>query len=173
MYYDVYALSSKRDATTVENFLSHFCDRSLLEPVVDRWIHVSANEKYHTPEVDIPLHFIAELIAYAVANLNHAFNYYTDEGIRDNIDCVIIQFTYDGKVVFGISVGCTQDAGGDNIAQAIQVEAEIRQVTGAYKSYIAGEYPPARDEEQFDTDVAMWKELRDSFEQDHTGKVIS
>ena len=46
-----------------------------------------------------------------------------------------------------------------NFPRARLLEAEIRIVTEAYKSYISVEYPPANDEEEFYTDVAMWKDI--------------
>ncbi|MCR5889949.1 hypothetical protein LRS06_19665 [Hymenobacter sp. J193] len=172
MYYDIYGLSAGRDEDTVERFLAHFCDRTCIEPLVNKSLYVWQNDKYNTPEVFRPLHSIAELIAYAVANPNHLFNFYNHKGLRDDVFSTIIQFTNDGKVVFGISVWYDTDEGSDTYEDAYLVEAEIRQVTGAYKSCITVEYPPARDEEEFDEDVAMWKDMHDSFERDNPDLVI-
>lgn len=166
MFYDIYGLSTQRDAVTVERFLNHFCDRAQLEPLVDTWLQVWPNEKYQTPEVERPLHSIAELLAYAVANPSHAFVFYNQKGLRDDVTCMILQFTYDAKVVFGISIETNTVDGTDTYAQAITVEAEIRHITGATKSYIAAEYPPAQDEEEFDADITTWQNGRSRYRAD-------
>jgi hypothetical protein len=159
MFYDIYGLSKERNGPTIERFLSHFCDRNALDPLVNKWIQVADNEQYQVPEVELPLYSIADLIAYAVQNPTHCFVFYNQEALRPDVTCVFLKFTYDGKVVFGISIDETDSNLEDNFPHARTIEAEIIRLTGAYKGFIAIEEPPAKDEEQFDEDRAAWQGL--------------
>lgn len=151
---DIYCLSEERNTATIERFLAHFCQRPALDPLTDTWLQVRPHEKYPAvPEVEFLVHSVAEVINYAVRNPTHGFNFYTQVALRPDIRCIIIQFTYDAKVVFGISI-----VGGGS--RAFTIEDEIKQLTQAHKSFIATEYPPADDEEEFANDAAMWQGLR-------------
>ncbi|MDO7877108.1 hypothetical protein Q5H93_20350 [Hymenobacter sp. ASUV-10] len=153
MFYDIYGLSLERNSATVERFLARFCWRAGLEPLTDTFLQVWPREKYPTvPMVELDIHSIAELTDYAERNPTHGFNFYTQVALRSDIKTVIIKFTYDAKVVFGISI----TDWGDNYSQAHAIEKEIREITQAYKSYISLEYPPADDEEEFDEDMIVW-----------------
>ncbi|UOQ75117.1 hypothetical protein [Hymenobacter cellulosilyticus] len=157
MFYDIYGLSMGRDQSTVERFLRHFCYRDpIAEPLQDQWVQVWPSEKYHIPElIELPMTSIADMIAYAVRHPNHGFVFYNQFALRTNVKSAIVKFTYDGKVVFGISIS--------DAYQVLAIEAEIKHVTQAYKSYIAVEYPPACDEEEFDADVLMWQDSREDY----------
>jgi hypothetical protein len=163
MFYDIYGLSSERNAPTVERFLSQFCDRYALDPLSDTWLQVAASESYQVPEVELPVASIADLIDYAVQNPTHCFVFYNQQALRPDITCVFFKFTYDGKVVFGVSIEETGFNLEDNFPHALTIEAEIVRLTGAYKSFIAVEQPPAQDEAQFDVDSAVWQSTRDEF----------
>ncbi|RYE90192.1 MAG: hypothetical protein EOO37_03510 [Cytophagaceae bacterium] len=163
MLYDIYGLSLGRDEATIEGFLRHFCDRYSIEPLVDNWLQVRANEKYQIPEVELPLHSIAELIEYGINNPTHQFNFYNQTALRPDIHTVFLNFTYDSKVVFGISIYETTDYGEDNFPRACAIEEEIIHVTHSYKSFIAVEYPPADDEKEFDADILVWQNMRDEY----------
>jgi hypothetical protein len=161
MFYDVYGLSRKRDAATIERFLHHFCYRDQLEPLVDQWLQVWVKGTGFLDEVERPLTTVDELVTYAVQHPTHCFVWYQQFALRGDIKSVILKFTYDEQIVFGISLAEGQADGTDNFAWALQVEAAIRQLTEAHKHYIAVEYPPADDEQEFDVDVAMWRQIRD------------
>jgi hypothetical protein len=161
MFYDIYGLSRKRDAATIERFLQHFCYRDQVEPLVNQWLQVWVKGTGFLDEVERPLTTVDELITYAIQHPTHCFVWYQQLALRGGIKAVITKFTYDGQIVFGISLAEGQVNGVDNFAWALQIEAEIRQLTEAHKHYIAVEYPPAGDEQEFDTDVAMWQQIRD------------
>lgn len=160
LFYDIYGLSRERNGPTVERFLSHFCNRTALDPLSDKWLQVAANEHYQVPEVELPLQSIADLIAYAVQNPTHCFVFYNQEALRPDVTCVFLKFTYDGKVVFGVSIDETGSNLVDNFPHALTIEAEITRLTSAYKSFIAVEEPPAKDEEAFDAARAAWQGIR-------------
>ena len=103
-FFDIYCLSNGRNEATVERFLQYFCYREHLEPLPEMWIQVSPSEKYCVPKVELPLNSIAEMIDYAVRNPTHCFSFYSKNALRNDLKTVIIKFTYDGKVVFGISI---------------------------------------------------------------------
>jgi hypothetical protein len=161
MFYDIYGLSKERNELTIERFLSHFCDRNALDPLSNQWIQVADNEQYQVPEVELPLHSIADLIAYAVQNPTHCFVFYNQEALRPDVTCVFLKFTYDGKVVFGVSIDETGSNLEDNFPYTFTIESEIIRLTDAYKSFIAVEQPPAKDEAEFDADREAWQGLRE------------
>ena len=156
MFYDIYGLSMGRDESTIEAFLRHFCYRDHIEPLQDQWLQAWPKEQYHIPElIELPLTSIADMVAYAMRHPTHGFVFYNQVALRTSVKSAIVKFTYDGKVVFGVSIS--------NADQALTVEAEIKQVTQAYKSFIAVEYPPANDEEEFDADMLMWQDTREDY----------
>jgi hypothetical protein len=161
MFYDIYGLSQERNGPAIERFLSHFCDRNALDPLSDKWLQVAENEQYQVPEIELPLNSIADLIDYAVQNPTHCFVFYNQEALRPDVTCVFLKFTYDRKVIFGVSIEETGINLEDNFPHALTIEAEIIRITGAYKSFIAVEEPPAKDEEAFDADREAWQSIRD------------
>lgn len=161
MLYDIYCLSRGRDAATIERFLQHFCYRDQLEPLVNQWLQVWVKEQGFLAEVERPLLTIADLVDYATQHPTHCFVFYQQLALRAGVQSVILKFTYDAQVVMGVSLAEKQADGTDNFARALQIEADIRRLTGAPKSYIAVEYPPAADEHEFEKDIAMWQPLRD------------
>lgn len=163
-FYDIYGLSLRRDETTVERFLKHFCYRESIEPISEKWIQVQSSEKYQVSEVELPLNSIAEMLEYAICNPTHCFVFYNQVALKAEIKCIILKFTWDEKIVFGISIEEWTASGTDNYLQARIIEAEIKLITESYKSYISVEYPPASDEEEFNEDVVMWRNIGDNYE---------
>jgi hypothetical protein len=159
MFFDIYCLSTERNAPTVERFLGRFCERERLDPLHEVWLYVMPNEQYGVLEYhEFSPASVAEVITYAVAHPTHCFSFSSQAALRPGITTLHLQFTYDGKVVFGVSI---EEMDGYHQAQVIT--AEITHLTHAYKGYIAVEYPPACDEEEFDADVLMWQNIGEDY----------
>ena len=159
MFYDIYCLSRGRDAATIERFLQHFCQRAQVEPLVNQWLQVWTSDGRFLDEVECPLTTVAEVVAYATAHPTHSFVWYQQQAVRADLYSVLLKFTTDAQVVFGLCIAERQVDGSDNLPQAQQLAAELWHVTAAHNSYIAVEYPPASSETEFEADRAMWQML--------------
>src|SRR6218665_44889 len=164
-YYDIYGLSKKRDKETVEKFLSHFSYREKIENREGQEIAVYKNEKYKTEETWTSIHTLTEVINFGLENQNFGFAFYIGDNLKEGINHIILKFTFDGKVIFGISVeeNRIEDGGKliDNYDKALEIEKTIAQVTSSAKTSIQFEYPPADDEEGFDQDIEMWRNINE------------
>lgn len=161
MFYEIYGLSQGRDAATVERFLHHFCQREQLEPLVNQWLQVWTPDGRFLDEVERPLTSVAEVVSYATAHPTHGFVWYQLHAVRADLHSVLLRFTSDAQVVFGLCIAEQQPDGSDNLAQAQQLLTELRHVTAAHNGYIAVEYPPAATEAEFEADRAMWRMLNE------------
>ena len=76
-----------------------------------------------------------------------------------------MKFTFDGKVIFGISVEEKKiDDNGiliDNYDKALEVEKKIAELTNSTKTSIQFDYAPSDDEEEFDSDIEMWRNMNE------------
>ncbi len=161
MFYDIYCLSRGRDAPTIERFLQHFCQRKQLEPLVNQWLQVRTPEGRFLDEVERPLTTVAEVITYATAHPTHCFVWYQLHAVRADLHSVLLKFTTDAQLVCGLCVTAWDSREEDNLPQAKQLEAELRQVMGTPNSYIAVEYTPADSEAEFEADRVMWRILNE------------
>lgn len=155
MFFDIYCLSTERNELAVERFLCRFCERERLDPLPETWLYMMPSVKYQALEYHefLPAS-MAEVIASAVGHPTHCFEFSTRAALRPGITTLHLRFTYDGQVVFGVSI---EEMDGYHRAQALATE--ITHLTRAHKSYIAVEYPAACDEEGFDADVLMWQNI--------------
>ncbi|WP_101690182.1 hypothetical protein [Dysgonomonas massiliensis] len=163
-YYDIYGISQKRDKETIERFLDFFAEREMIENREDQEIYVMNNEKYGTKEVLISINTLSEVIEYGVNNQDSGFVFYIGDYLKD-VDHIILKFTYDRKIIFGISVEekiFRNNQLIDNYTKAKKVEDLILQLTSAYKTSIQFEFPPADDEEEFDESMEMWRNMNES-----------
>jgi hypothetical protein len=159
MFFDIYCLSTERNEPTVERFLRRFCEREQLDPLPETWLYVMPSEKYQVLEYhEFSPASVAEVIAYAVAHPTHSFGFSSHAALRPGITTLHVRFTYDAKVIFGVSM---EEMDGYHQAQAFA--AEITHLTHAHKSFTALEYPPACDEEEFDADVLMWQNISEDY----------
>jgi len=168
-FYDIYGLSKERTKKTIETFLDFYCHRTEIENFISQGIEISIykNDKYGVEEKFIPVHDLSEVIDYGLCHLNIGFAFYigTKSNYRKDIDCVILKFTYDGKLIFGISIEENRltDEGKliDNYDRALEIEKTIAELTHSTKTSIQFEYAPSDDEEEFDNDIEMWRNMND------------
>lgn len=162
-YYDIYALSKERNQQTIENFLAHFSYREKIEARENQEI---GGYSIVEPgkEISIPISTLTEVIDFGVAKPDHCFAFYISDHLKEGISNIILKFTADAKIIFGISVDeKTKDHNGhliNNYNYCIMIEKHIVLLTHATKTSIQFEYPPADNEEEFDQDIALWKNIR-------------
>jgi hypothetical protein len=164
-FYDIYGLSERRDIETTEIFLNHFCYRDKVEDRDKHEIGIFKNDKYGVDELIIQIKTLSEVIEYAVNNRKQCFVFYIGDYLKKNIGHIILKFTYDEKVIFGISIEekiLTENGQlVDNYEEALIIEKEISKLTNATKTSIQFEYPPSDTEEEFDSDIELWRSMND------------
>jgi hypothetical protein len=164
-YYDIYGLSRQRDKRTVEKFLNYFSIREKIENREGQEIVVYKNEKYKIGETLITISTLTEVIDFGLENKNFGFAFYIGDNLKKGINHIILKFTFDGKIIFGISVEEKKiEYNGnliDNYDKAIEVEKAIAELTNATKTSIQFEYAPSDDEEEFDSDIEIWRNMND------------
>lgn len=165
-YYDVYVLSESRDKRTVEKFLNQFCFRDKIENIEEQEIAVRKNEKYNVEETWIKIKTISEVINFGLKESNHGFVFYISDNLKEDISHIILKFTFDGKIIFGVSVEESRiDENGrlvDNYGRALNIERLISELTDARKTSIQFENAPSDDEEEFDKEIEVWKSMNES-----------
>lgn len=163
-YFDIYVLSDERNTEAIEKFLMRYCDRAANEMRDGgQEIAIYKSDKYGIAEQFIPIDTLTAVIRHGTQNLHHGFCFYISRHLKGVKD-VMLKFTYDGKMVFGVSIdtGLHDDYG--NYPYAKQLAGELKKITKGYKENITVEYAPADDEEEFDADVAMWQAMNDEFQ---------
>lgn len=164
-YYDIYGLSKERNKETVEKFLNYFAFRDKIEIRNGQEIAVYKNEKYKTEETCTPISTLTEVINFGIENQNIGFAFYISDNLKEGINHIILKFTFDGKIIFGISVEEKKRAENgnliDNYEKALAIEKTIAELTNATKTSIQFEYAPSDDEEEFDSDMELWRKMNE------------
>ena len=160
--YDIYSLSAERNKRNIEKFLSHFCDRAKIENREGQDILITGHKKYGIEETTIPVTSLSEVIDYGISHPNHGFVFYiSDHLLTKKIKGIILKFTYDGKIIFGVYIEVHEPLllgwRRNQIRLARRLEKEIGRLTNAVKTNILVEYAPADDEEEFVSDSAFAK----------------
>ena len=168
-FYDIYGLSKQRDKKTIKTFLNFYCHQKLNENYVGQGVEIAVyeNDKYKIEENYIPVDNLSEVIDYGLNHPNIGFAFYIGEkaNYKKDIESIILKFTFDGKIIFGISVEESRitDNGKliDNYDKAVEVEKAITVLTNSEKTSIQFEYAPADDEEEFDSGIEMWRNMNE------------
>jgi hypothetical protein len=162
-FYDIYGLSKQRNKETIETFLNYFSNRQNIENTEGQEIAVYKNEKYQTEETYTPANTLTEVISFGIENNNLGFAFYIGDNLKETINSIILKFTFDGKIIFGVSVEekshQTDGKLVDNYEKALEIEKIIAELTNSTKTSIQFEYAPSDDEEEFDNDTELWKNL--------------
>lgn len=164
-YYDIYGLSRQREKETIEKFLTYFSIRERIENREGQVISVFKNEKYKTEETYIAIRTLTEVIDFGLENRYVGFAFYIGDNLKEGIGHIILKFTFDGKIIFGISIeeNIIDDRGKliDNYDEALKVGRAIEELTNATKTFIKVEYAPSDDEDGFDRDIEVWRKLHE------------
>ena len=164
-YYDIYGLSKQRDKKTIETFLNYFANRDKNEDREGQEIAVYNNEKYNTEETWTAITTLTEVIDFGLENKNFGFAFYIGDNLKEGINHIILKFTFDSKIIFGISVeeNRISDNGKliDNYDKALEIEKSIAELTNSAKTSIQFEYAPSDDEVEFDSDIEIWRNMNE------------
>ncbi|MEA5257880.1 hypothetical protein VB264_08785 [Arcicella aquatica] len=163
-YYDIYGLSKQRDKVTVEKFLDYFSYRDKIENREEQEIFVYKNEQYDVEETWTSIRTLTEVIDYGLIHRNYGFAFYIGDYLKKEVSHIILKFTFDEKIIFGISIEEKLLKNGsliDNYDKAFEVEKLIIELTNATKTSIQVEYAPSDDEDEFDDDIELWKNMNE------------
>jgi hypothetical protein len=164
-FYDIYGLSRQRDKKTIEKFLNYFSEREKIENRAGQEIAVFKNEKYKIAETWTTINTLTEVIDFGLENKNFGFAFYIGDNLKQGVNHIILKFTYDAKIIFGISVEEKRIAENgeiiDNYDKALEIEKSISELTNAVKTSIQFEYAPSADEEEFDSDIEIWRSMNE------------
>lgn len=170
-YYDIYALSKARNKQNIEKFLARFAHRNQIENCENQEIWAFSLKD---PEKEVLIHALTltEVIHFGVENRDHCFAFYIGAHLKGGINHIILKFTADAKIIFGISIEEKRiESNGlltDNYDYAYKIEKQLAVLTQASKTSIQFEYPPADNEEEFDKDILLWKNIRAEINKDFT-----
>lgn len=67
-------------------------------------ITIFSNEKYNVKQEDIAIETATALIALGVKNTNKRFCTYFHDGLKPGIASLLLKFTYNNKIIYGVSV---------------------------------------------------------------------
>ena len=157
-YYDVYGISKHRDRKTIECFLSAFCHRGEVESQEGTVIGMLANEKYRVAEIELPVNTLTEVVDFGLQNSGYGFSFYIASGLI-NVKMVILKFTYDGLIIFGVSIEEMDDNWVDNLPKARELAVKIARLTQSYKTSIQFECGTADDAGEFEEDHQLFSHL--------------
>lgn len=164
-YYDIYGLSKQWDKKSIEKFLNHFSHRDKIENREGQEIAVYKNEKYSVEETWTPISTLTNVIDYGLAHEDHGFAFYISDNLKEGISHLILKFTYDRKVIFGVSIEENRIANNgeliDNYDKSLEAEKSIAELTNAAMTSIQFENAPSDDEEEFDKDIEVWKNMNE------------
>lgn len=144
-FYDIYGLSQKRDKETIEVFLNYFCYREKEENRSSGEGIFLENEEF------IPVNTLSQVIDYGIKNPNWVFAFYLNKYFK-NVESVILCFTNDNQIVFGVSVEVNRIENGqliDNADKCDQLAEAIAVLTSAHKTIMGVELPPPRSKRTF------------------------
>jgi hypothetical protein len=165
LHYDIYCLSENRNKKTIEEFLDYFSFRNKIENRDNQEISIIGNKEYNIKESWIPIRTISEVIDYGIENSNIGFAFYIGDNLKKGISHIILKFTFDKKMIFGI---CVQEERlvdnqqiTDNYKFALEVENTISKLTDSKKTSIQFENPPADDEVEFDESMEVWRKMNE------------
>ena len=153
-FYDIYGLSKKRDKETIDTFLDYFCYRQQIEDN-DKGTDIMT---YGHEECDIEderVMTLSQIIEYGLENPNRSLVFYLRKYSQyfKGVEDIIICFTSDNQLVFGVSV----DVSRVDIEEVInkvgiceQLTETIVRLTSAHKTIMGLELAPPSNERELD-----------------------
>lgn len=152
---DIYGLSDKRDKETIEIFLSEFAYRDKIEDRAGDIVTIFSNKKYNVNKEDISIETTTDLIDVGVKNSDKGFCAYFQSGLKPDITSLLLKFTYDNKIIYGVSVDESNKTGAMNVSEKLIKDFHVKDVS------IEFENPPADDEAEFYKNKEEWKDTLD------------
>lgn len=161
-FYDIYGFSRKRDSELIEKFLDKFAFRKSIETWEGCELEIFENEKYSVKEKKVSVNTLTEVIAYGINNPNHGFSFYLgSDGLKEDIKSLILKFTYDSSIIYGLSIEENKEYGNGNYKRALELETILKDFLPLEKTSIQVEYAPADDWNEFNEGIEFWKEMNE------------
>jgi hypothetical protein len=149
---DIYGLSDKKDNKVIELFLSEFTYRDQIEARAGDIVTIFSNEKYNVYKEDIAIETTTDLINLGVRNRNKGFCAYFHRGLKPDITSLLLKFTYDDKIIYGVSVDESNESRARDVRDKLITDFCVKDVS------IEFENPPADDEAEFYENKEAWKD---------------
>ena len=96
---DIYTISNNRNNENIEKFLLKYVDRKIIQETKDFEVDILNNNTHR----NIKLKSFNDLIGLGLSDFKNCFTIYLSSAILE-IKSIILSFTADGKVIFGISI---------------------------------------------------------------------
>lgn len=150
--YDIYVLSSLRDQITLNKFINHYTERTAIEDRKDEEIMVlplgvAEEENMLLDEYDwMPAINVENVIKIGVSKPIRAFRLYLPSN-KNNFSSIIITFTSDNLVIFGLSLIFDNEQGALHSAEEI-----LKDMMNEYRGSHGGifcEEPPCLSSKEF------------------------
>jgi hypothetical protein len=156
---DVYVLTRRRDARTIEAFLERFVDRAACEDRGDEEMMTLPLKHHGTQPLPKFIDYewvragtLTNMIATGLGPLQRCFSIYL-RVTTPPIDQAIVSFTRDGQLVLGLSVD-DPGASPQRLELAKRFLDELLDAYDGSCGYIAVEDPPPCDEAEFRATMA-------------------
>ncbi|MCC7170794.1 MAG: hypothetical protein IT459_10115 [Planctomycetes bacterium] len=151
---DVYALTRRREARTVEAFLERFVDRAACEDRGDEEMMLLPLQHHGTQPIPKfvdyewqPAETLTNMIATGLVPLRRCFTIYLPVTTPPLVQATV-SFTRDGQLILGLSVD-DPGASPQRLELAKRLLDELLTVYDGSCGYIAVEDPPPSDEAEF------------------------
>ena len=151
---DVYVLIHQREEETIEKFLDEYIDRNAQEDRGDEELMILPPDKFGQQDLKledfvwIPAKTLTNSIAKGLEHPSKCFALYFSS-TRLDIHQVALKFTYDGKLVLGLSVDDWKQTE-KNMELAEQLMDDLMNQFGGKKGMVVLEIPPPDSEAGFD-----------------------
>jgi hypothetical protein len=149
---DIYCLTKRRDADTINSFLDRYVDRAQSEDRED--------EELMIRRLDAPAHSdgmrdyewepaltLSHTVHRGLGYPRRSFNMYLKAKEHD-IDQAILGFTTDDQLVLGLSIDDAEHRP-ENFARAKELLSLLAEDYGCHRGLILAEQPPPNCEEKF------------------------
>ncbi len=172
-FYDIYSISNSRNKETIESFLSFYYNRQNIESTEGQEIYIYANAKYNIIEQSIPISTLSELIDYGIENRNHGFCFYLPRNELNDFDIeqCILKFTFDNRIIFGISIEENGITAKLQYEKAMKLEETLKSLTESFDSSIQIENAPADDLDEFEYEKKYWNDYLNK--RNHSFSILS
>lgn len=144
---DIYTISDNRNKENIEKFLLKYADRKIIETTKDFEVDILNNSEYR----NIKLKSFNGLIELGLSDLKNCFTIYLSSNILE-IKSVILSFTEDGKMIFGISIDEN-----NNYEFAKKLSIELKSNNSGIESFFDIESIPAKSMKEFLENIGLAK----------------
>lgn len=152
-WFDIYGLSDKKDKELINKFLSEFAHRDQIEDRSGDIVAIFSDQNDDANQENIAVETTTDLIELGVKTFNKGFVAYFHKGLKPDITSLLLKFTYDNKIIYGVSVDQNNKTEARNVRDKLIRDFHVKDVS------IECEFPPADDESEFYRNKEYWKDI--------------